>query len=250
MIAVETRLALDRDPRTILKTLCVSGADCGPERARMIADALDGLPYTKTEFDDGMNRGMNIVLRPHRRVQTLLVAHFDRVHGSPGANDNGASVTELISAAHRAWAPDSHTMIAFVDSEEPANCKCGLAAGSRALAQEFRSEGSTPKHVVVFDVCGRGDTLVAGRGREPSIDTINLIYAATGRGDVPMELLDLPLSDNISFDGAVLVSTLPGVELEGNRPTWSRIHSSKDNLASITPRTLVMMQRVMEKLIA
>lgn len=250
MIAVEMQPAVDPDPHSILKTFCASGADCGPERAKVIADALDGLPYTKTGFDDGMNRGLNIVLRPCGRVRALLVDHFDRVHGSPGANDNGASVAELVSAAREVWTPKSQTMIAFVDSEEPANCKCGLAAGSRALAWQLKNEGRMPQHVIVFDVCGRGDTLVAGRGRNPFVNTLNLIYAATGRGTVPMELLDLPLSDDISFDGAVLVSTLPEKEIEGDRPTWSRIHSNKDNLGSISPQTLVMMQRVMEKLIA
>jgi hypothetical protein len=250
MIAIETQPAVDLDPHAILKTFCASGADCGPERARVIADALDDLPHTEIGFDDGMNRGMNIVLRPCGHVRTLLIAHFDRVHGSPGANDNGASVAELVSAAREAWTSKSQTMIAFVDSEEPANCKCGLAAGSRALARQLKNEGRMPQHVIVFDVCGRGDTLVAGRGRDPFVSTLNLIYAATGRGTVPMELLDLPLSDDISFDGAVLVSTLPGKELKGNRPTWSRIHSSKDKLESISPRTLMMMQRVMEKLIA
>ena len=60
-----------------------------------------------------------------------------------------------------------------------------------------------------------------------------------------------PPSDNLSFVGSALLTTLPReeVEMKGWRPAWRTIHSENDNLETITPDILVKMANLMEKMI-
>jgi hypothetical protein len=91
----------------------------------------------------------------------LLVAHYDRVSGSPGANDNSAAVFELLDAAislRRERIND--WLIIFTDKEELVHGERLIDQGSYSLAKKlFTSRRGRPK-VFIFDACGSGDTLV------------------------------------------------------------------------------------------
>ena len=91
----------------------------------------------------------------------ILVAHYDRVLGSPGANDNTAAVFELLDAALslrkervNGW------LIIFTDKEELTHGERLIDQGSYSLAKKlFASRRRRPK-VFIFDACGSGDTLI------------------------------------------------------------------------------------------
>ena len=91
----------------------------------------------------------------------ILVAHYDRVIGSPGANDNSAAVFELLDAAIslrreriNGW------LIIFTDKEELVHGERLIDQGSYSLAKKlFVSRRGRPK-VFIFDACGSGDTLI------------------------------------------------------------------------------------------
>lgn len=93
--------------------------------------------------------------------QTVLVAHYDRAPGSPGANDNSAAVFQLMEAAFRLRAEGTDGwLIVFTDREESAG-ECGARGqGAYALAEGFKAIGLAESRFFIFDACGRGDTII------------------------------------------------------------------------------------------
>jgi hypothetical protein len=96
-----------------------------------------------------------------RRRLTVLVAHYDRVPGSPGANDNGAGVFLLVQTALKLQAEKVFNwLIVFTDKEELESGESVLNQGAYALASGFRDAGLEDPRIYSFDACGTGDTLV------------------------------------------------------------------------------------------
>ena len=63
-----------------------------------------GIPFTRERFETFEGRGENFCVDVGRGDRALvLIAHHDAVPGSPGANDNAASVAILLSLLER-WA--------------------------------------------------------------------------------------------------------------------------------------------------
>jgi hypothetical protein len=106
---------------------------------------------------------------PLYRMKTV-VAHHDRVGGTPGANDNSAACFQLMRFAERlarwdrerpAGAREAHNVkIVFTDGEEAAGTQGVAGQGSFALGSGFRKLRMTDEDVYVLDATGRGDTLV------------------------------------------------------------------------------------------
>jgi hypothetical protein len=91
----------------------------------------------------------------------VLLAHYDRVPGSPGANDNSAAVFQLIEAAiklHREKEKD--WLIIFTDKEEILPNGSIRDQGSYGLAKIFYQMGSQNGRFYIFDSCGTGDTIL------------------------------------------------------------------------------------------
>jgi hypothetical protein len=91
----------------------------------------------------------------------ILVAHYDRVIGSPGANDNSAAVFELLDAAIslrreriNGW------LIIFTDKEELVHGERLIDQGSYSLAKKLIASGLGRPKVFIFDACGSGDTFI------------------------------------------------------------------------------------------
>lgn len=91
----------------------------------------------------------------------ILVAHYDRVIGSPGANDNSAAVFELLDAAIslrreriNGW------LIIFTDKEELTHGERLIDQGSYSLVKKLIASGLGRPKVFIFDACGSGDTLI------------------------------------------------------------------------------------------
>jgi hypothetical protein len=91
----------------------------------------------------------------------ILVAHYDRVAGSAGANDNSAAVFELLDAAGALQQDEARwVLIILTDKEELAHGEGIMDQGSYTLAKELRTAGMGEARVFIFDACGTGDTLI------------------------------------------------------------------------------------------
>jgi hypothetical protein len=98
---------------------------------------------------------------PVRQNRTILVAHYDRVADSPGANDNSAAVFELIEAALKLRRAGVHSwLIIFTDKEELHPGEGIRDQGSYTLAKGLRDIGFGNSRFYIFDACGSGDTLI------------------------------------------------------------------------------------------
>jgi hypothetical protein len=91
----------------------------------------------------------------------ILLAHYDRVPGSAGANDNSAAVFQLIETAVKLNREhEKDWLIIFTDKEEiPLNGSV-RDQGSYGLAKIFCQKGYEKKRFYIFDSCGTGDTII------------------------------------------------------------------------------------------
>lgn len=91
----------------------------------------------------------------------LFCAHYDATPGSPGVNDNAASLCILITLARTLRQERIPARFAFFDGEETG------FSGSRLYVS--RLDRQTISGVVNLDMCGYGDSLViCGKGHERS----------------------------------------------------------------------------------
>lgn len=106
----------------------------------------------------------------------VLVAHYDRVEGSSGANDNSIGVFHLLRAAMLlAQRNLDNWMIIFTDKEELSSGESFESQGSFTLAQKFKSWNLEKAKIFNFDACGTGDTFIFS----------NLTDAVLGNNDRP-----------------------------------------------------------------
>jgi hypothetical protein len=91
----------------------------------------------------------------------ILTAHYDRVPGSPGANDNSAAVFQLLTAASQLGKQGAdYWIVIFTDKEELQNGEGIQKQGSYSLAKKLRGMGLTNARIFNFDACGTGDTFI------------------------------------------------------------------------------------------
>ena len=165
---------------------------------------------------------------PQFRIKTVI-AHYDRVLGSPGANDNSAAVWILMNwAIYLNSLKTCHNVrIIWTDGEELGQ-KNGVAdQGSFALASAFKRLKMKNDDVYVFDACGRGEIPLLSRYTLPEKVSRKFIksYADLHRRTEDLLLrtchgrwmnLPFPYSDNASFLAcgipAVAITMLPSDE--------------------------------------
>ena len=91
----------------------------------------------------------------------ILVAHYDRVSGSTGANDNSAAVFQLLKTAEKLTAQGTdYWVIIFSDKEELRTGETIRDQGSFSMAEKLRDWGLGNARIFIFDACGTGDTFV------------------------------------------------------------------------------------------
>ncbi|MCR4821623.1 MAG: Zn-dependent exopeptidase M28 [Treponema sp.] len=165
---------------------------------------------------------------PIFKIKTII-SHYDRVEGSPGANDNSAANFALARfAVELSKTQKIHNVrIFFTDGEELG--EEGVSSqGAFALAELFRKLGITNDDVYVFDACGRGDVAVLARaGLDAKVSsqfkkrfsdlyerTQNLLTKASPN---KWMTLPVPYSDNAGFLAcgipAVAITLLPKEEV-------------------------------------
>jgi len=91
----------------------------------------------------------------------LFSAHYDRVEGSPGANDNSIAVFHLLNAAVTlAQKGIDRWLIVFTDKEELTAGECFENQGSFTLAKKIKSWGLEKAKIFNFDACGTGGVFI------------------------------------------------------------------------------------------
>jgi len=91
----------------------------------------------------------------------LFSAHYDRVAGSPGANDNSIAVFHLLNAAVTlAQRGIDRWLIVFTDKEELVAGESFEKQGSFTLAKKIKSWGLEKAKIFNFDACGSGGVFI------------------------------------------------------------------------------------------
>lgn len=91
----------------------------------------------------------------------LLSAHYDRVAGSPGANDNSIAVFHLLNtAAILDKKGVGKWIIVFTDKEELLAGESFEEQGSYSMAEKLKSWGLEKAKVFNFDACGTGNVFI------------------------------------------------------------------------------------------
>jgi hypothetical protein len=144
-------------PRTPLDLTRLLESRDNAAREAAVARYLNarGVPYTRQRFRSFEGRGENFAVDLGEGDRVLvLIAHHDAVPGSPGANDNAASVAILLALLERlaAAAPSGvRVRLLFPACEE-----LGYL-GARAYVREAPLAGVVG--VLSLELCGIGDTL-------------------------------------------------------------------------------------------
>ena len=183
--------------------------------------AIDGKQHILVQFD---GRFYN----PQFKIKTVIT-HYDRVEGSPGANDNSAADFQIADWAGELarWKGFHNVRIFFTDGEELGWSNGKLQQGAYGIANVFKRLGITNDDIYVFDSCGRGEIPILARTVLPPkvsaafAKAFNDLFARTQellRRSCPGRWMSLPVpySDNASFLAcgipAVALTMLPAQE--------------------------------------
>ena len=174
-----------------------------------------GFHYSVVKFGDSRHFFVSSPLK--EKPESALVAHYDTVCGSPGANDNASSVFILLSAALELKKNASFPwMIIFTDNEELGAEKGLRAQGAYRLAAGLKNTALSGADFFVFDSCGRGNTLIISTAAdillkketsESAAETQkklielrqNALFAAEHSTSHNFMLLPTPFSDDAGF---------------------------------------------------
>jgi len=96
-----------------------------------------------------------------RRRPIMLVAHYDRAEGSPGANDNSAGVFLLLETAMKLKKDGVKDWnVVFTDKEEIKSGESIQTQGAYSLGESLKKTEMKNAGIFCFDACGTGDTLI------------------------------------------------------------------------------------------
>ena len=139
----------------------------------------------------------------------LFSAHYDRVEGSPGANDNSIAVFHLLSAACiLARKGIDHWIIVFTDKEELRPGESFEDQGSFSLAKKLKSWGMEKARIFNFDACGAGNTFLFSTTTDTILKDSDNPNIGNLRNSI-RHLRDIALetADNLRLDKVLLAPT-------------------------------------------
>lgn len=195
-------------------------------------DRVEVQPYTI-----GRCAGTNIVIHFGANPEKRLVgAHYDTVAGTPGANDNGAAVVEIVEAVRYliSHAPETDVTFVLFDNEEPPH----FATEAMGSWQYLRNNPA-PGKALILDVAGIGIPFFSFNQSDPGM---NLELLLPGR--------NTPASDSLNFKAVgipcALVGAIPEKDLEKKGPSdiWYNLHTQQDTVDKIDPLTMQEMVSV------
>lgn len=186
-----------------------------------VKTVIDGKNHILVQFPSKM-------YNPQFKIKTVC-AHYDRVAGSPGANDNSAADWMLMDwAVSLASMERFHNVRIFFTDGEELGWNTGVnEQGAFGIASVFKRLGFVNDDVFVFDSCGRGEIPILARQTFPEnssqsfLRSYNDLYERTQnilRRSCPGRWMSLPVpySDNASFLAcgipAMAITMLPAQE--------------------------------------
>ena len=150
-----------------------------------------------------------------RRSPFILVAHYDRTEGSPGANDNSSGVFLLFETAIKlSNSGVKNWVVIFTDKEEIKPGESIQSQGAYSLAVGIKNIKMENAKIFCFDACGTGDTLIVSttaeyllkneRGSEKILESVSelrnlALTTARNLGMAKVLLAPTPFSDDAGF---------------------------------------------------
>ncbi|HEX5814806.1 MAG TPA: M28 family metallopeptidase [Methylomirabilota bacterium] len=270
---LEAVLAGPRTPLALTRLL-ESRDNAAREAALARYLAARGVPFARHRFAtfEGQGENFAVDLGAGDRV-LVLAAHHDAVPGSPGANDNAASVAILLTLLERlAASPLAGVRVRLLF---PACEELGYL-GARAYVRETPLAGVVG--VLSLELCGIGDTLAVWDAGDdtPFLRTLRGAFESLGRrADESYHVVGrIPVfgSDHRAFTAAGVpgygLTVVPVAEAEALRqfvfsPVRSAIsavarrpvpfdtyHTRRDTLATLDGAALEMVVGALEAVVA
>jgi hypothetical protein len=139
----------------------------------------------------------------------ILTAHYDRVEGSPGANDNSIAVFHLLRVAQIfAQRNIDKWIIIFTDKEELGEGEGLETQGSFTLAQKLKTWGLEKARIFNFDACGSGETFIISTITDSILKNNNNPNLARVKNDIQqLRNHALKAVDALRFDKVLLAPT-------------------------------------------
>lgn len=194
----------------------ITSADSEIRRTELLAVLREiNAPFTHLRQQTGNLWPENIIISFGNSVPRYVIgAHYDSVHGSTGANDNGTGVCILLALVEYflQYPPVFGLDCVFFDLEE-----VGLVGSQTYVSQVI---ASTIEVMINLDICGFGDTIAAALSQSAQHtfleQTLNAIYQSEQH---PLRIIEqMPPGDDVSFDRAgiptVSVCAIPECDIE------------------------------------
>lgn len=157
---MRNHLPLPKIDQVELAEFCSPSAD----RYEVLIKTLKrrSIPYDVIPLEKSRHILLPAQYRHKEYYRITFVAHYDRVMGSPGANDNAAAVFQLLSHWEQMHSSgeNHHSQIIFTDHEEITGTMPVTEQGSLQLAKHLKRLGIDNILFFVLDMCGIGDTPV------------------------------------------------------------------------------------------
>jgi len=244
------RLPLPEEDLKELRQFCSEDAN----RREILEESLKrrGIPYEVIPIDKARHIALptpNAAKMDKQYYRVTLISHYDRVRGTPGANDNAACIFQLMNHWEeiRKLGWQHRTQIIFTDREELTEKMRPTDQGSWFLARHLKRLKVKNVLFLVLDMCGIGNTPVWGcslqkLGTKRVKNSISSIYKAMEDflknysnnqdfGVNPMFSDDLGLL--LGGYPAIQLSILPRGEALSLAKQYRQIKANPDNPASI-----------------
>jgi len=195
----------------------------GADRYAILLKCIESLNLKSTVIQVGGNRHIFIFPPKQKNLRAsggvfpfsgsnpyLFCAHYDRVEGSPGANDNSIAVFHLLTAAYTlSFRGTDSWIIVFTDKEELNPGENFEEQGSYSLALKLKSWGLEKSRIYNFDVCGAGNAFIFSTTTDTILKTGDSPNIVNIRNSI-RNLRDYALTtaNNLRLNKVLLVPTL------------------------------------------
>ncbi len=201
------------------------------------------LEWKNIPYDILSGGGNHILVKPlgnrpflKDHCRKILTAHYDRVPGTPGANDNAAAVFSLLRHIDLLQSADfpHNTLLLFTDKEELSDGSSIMDQGAWRLGEIWPEKQKEKDLFIVFDMCGIGDTLIWGRtaAKLPGINLKRVASVYDALTDLLLrysrrEMMDI--NGLFSDDLGLLLQGLTALQI--SLLPWKEARTWKDSLS-------------------